>query len=443
MQFPKIPDYITFSIPIFFLLIGVELLVARRLKLNLYRFNDSVSDLSAGIFSQVVGAFSRLFFLGLYILIYENLRLEVLFPNAGWAALTSLPVFASKLTGLGSSVAVFVLCFVLYDHQYYWFHRKSHEVNVIWGSHIAHHSSEEYNLSVALRQGGFQGFFSFIFYVPLALVGFNPITFFVAGQFVTLYQFWIHTRALDKMPRWFEAIFNTPSHHRVHHGRNPQYIDRNHAGTFIIWDKLYGSFEPEGEEVVYGITNPLNTWNPIWAQFHYWIELYQLARRAPRWRDRVLVWFKEPGWMPEGLGPHKTAPKVRPETYHKFGFNLPDRMNLYVLVQFLFVIAGLLFVSLTIANPAVTAIHRLAAAAFVVGTMLNLGLILDLRPYVFAWEAMRLITMAALVAVYVFETGDVGTGSFAAGIFAALLGWWVQYRRHFTAGAIRRLQTAG
>ena len=443
MQIPKIPDYVTISIPIFFLLIGIELLAARRLKLDLYRFNDSISDLSAGIFSQVVGAFSRLLFLGLYVLIYENLRLEVLFRNAGWTELAALPLFTLQFDSALGSAAVFAACFVLYDHSYYWFHRLSHEINIIWGSHVAHHSSEEYNLSVALRQGGFQGFFSFIFYVPLALIGFHPVTFFVAAQFVLLYQFWIHTRAIDKMPAWFEAVFNTPSHHRVHHGRNPQYIDRNHAGTFIVWDKMYGSFEPEGEEVVYGITNPLNTWNPLWAQVHYWVELYRLARQAPRWRDKLLVWFKEPGWMPEGLGPHKVAPVVSARSYHKFGFGLPGRMNLYVLCQFLFVVAGLLFLLLSGANPAVTAVHRIAAAAFVVGTLLNLGLILDLKPYVFAWETMRLLTLAALLMIYVFQTGDLQTASFGAGILAVFLGWWVQYRRHFELGAPSRIHAIG
>ncbi len=439
MKLPIIPDYITGAIPIFFALIGIELLIARRLKADLYRFNDSISDLSAGIFSQVVAAFSRLFFLGIYVYLYENIRLEVLFTQVGWMELAASPLVTMKTETFAGAALVYALCFTLYDHQYYWFHRLSHEINVIWGSHVAHHSSEEYNLSVALRQGGFQGFFSFAFYIPLAVIGFHPIVFFVCGQFVTLYQFWIHTRAIKKLPAWFEAVFNTPSHHRVHHGRNPQYIDRNHAGTFIVWDKMYGTFEPEGEEVVYGITNPLGTWNPIWAQFHYWIEIYRLAKQAPRWRDKFLVWFKEPGWMPEGLGPHKHAPPVDARTYHKFGFSLPTGMNVYLLFQFITVIGGLLVLSFSGALK-LELVPQLAVAAFVVGTMLNIGMILDLRPYAFAWETMRLITLGALAAIYLFQTGDARTGSLAAGVVAASLGWWMMYRREFAPENNRRLR---
>ena len=147
---------------------------------------------------------------------------------------------------ISNSFFNYALLFIGIDFFYYWFHRLAHEVSLFWGTHIVHHQSEDYNLSVALRQSSFQGFIAMFFYLPLAIIGFNPIAFVTINAFQTLYQFWIHTKTINKMPRWFEFVFNTPSHHRVHHGRNPKYIDKNHGGTLIIFDRLFGSFQAEG-----------------------------------------------------------------------------------------------------------------------------------------------------------------------------------------------------
>ncbi len=193
-------DYIVVAIPVFFALIGVELIVARWQGRSVYRLNDSVSDLSCGIVQQLVGvAFKTALFAG-YIGVFENHRL---------------------LQIQVQSTAAWVVCFVGVDFLYYWFHRKSHEINALWAAHVVHHQSEEYNLAVALRQGAFQQGFSWIFYLPLALVGFPPLMFLTLSSFNTLYQFWIHTRTIDRL-RPLEWVFNTPSNHRVHHARNPK-----------------------------------------------------------------------------------------------------------------------------------------------------------------------------------------------------------------------------
>ena len=194
------------------------------------------------------------------------------------------------------------------DFFYYWFHRWSHEVNAGWAAHIVHHQSEEMNLAVALRQSVFQGALSWVFYLPLALVGFPPAMFLTVSALNTLYQFWIHTRAIGKLGP-LEWVLNTPSHHRVHHGRNPKYIDRNHAGSLIVWDRMFGTFQEEEEEPVYGITRPLASWNPVWANFHYWAELWRTARRATRLQDRFRIFWKPPGWRPEELGGYEPAPR--------------------------------------------------------------------------------------------------------------------------------------
>jgi hypothetical protein len=226
------------------------------------------------------------------------------------------------------------------DFFYYWFHRYSHEISVMWGGHIVHHQSEEYNLSVALRQSAFQSLFSWVFYLPLALVGFDPAVFLVVAQFQTLYQFWIHTRLINKMWWPFELIFNTPSHHRVHHGINPKYIDRNHGGTLIIFDRMFGTFQAEEEEVVYGVTKPLKSWNPVWANFDYFRDLFRLIGRCHNPLDMLKVLVKGPGWQPAYLGgPQKPQP-VSPKTFHKFDPKISRKIGRYVLIQYVFVLLG-------------------------------------------------------------------------------------------------------
>ena len=167
------------------------------------------------------------------------------------------------------------MLFLGVDCAYYWFHRIAHEYNAPWAGHVVHHSSEDYNLAVALRQGTFQGLFSWVFYLPLALLGFPPAWFAAMTSFDLLYQFWIHTRAIGKLGP-LEWVLNTPSHHRVHHARNPKYLDKNYAGTLIIWDRMFGTFQAEEEEPVYGLTKPLEQLEPALGQ------PARLARPVPR-----------------------------------------------------------------------------------------------------------------------------------------------------------------
>src|SRR5687767_8322412 len=252
-------ELIALAIPVFFLLIGVEVLFAHRQQRRFYRLNDAITDLSCGVLDQVLGVFTQAAVFAAYIAIWQRFRLAEVPTGAVWA---------------------WVVCFLGVDFLYYWFHRVSHESNLPWGAHIVHHSSEEFNLAVALRQGAFQPFFSWLFYLPLAWIGFPPAMLLVCSSLDTLYQFWIHTRAIDRLGP-LEWVFNTPSHHRVHHGCNPRYIDKNYAGTLIVWDRMFGSFEPEQEEVVYGVTKPVRSWNPLWVHFAHWADLAKRSRRAP------------------------------------------------------------------------------------------------------------------------------------------------------------------
>lgn len=303
---------IVLSIPIFFILIGIELVVERLSHRKLYRLPDAIANLSCGITSQLSGLFMRVFAIGVYEMLYSNFAF-----------------FTWEKTWL-----YWLVLFLLTDLAYYWAHRMSHEINLFWGGHVVHHQSEEYNLSVALRQSSFQVIWTFGFSLPLAFLGFDTLDFALISAFNTLYQFWIHTETINKMG-WFEYIFNTPSHHRVHHGRNPKYIDKNHAGSLIIWDKMFGTFQAEEERPTYGITKPINSWNAVWANFSHYAEMAKELKLIPSWKDRVRYLFKKPGWLPESMGGYRPAPDISPKSYQKYNPTYPERLNYYVLFQYI------------------------------------------------------------------------------------------------------------
>ncbi len=393
------------SIPFFFLLIGIELVVSRRRREPLMRLNDSVSDLSLGILSELTGLFVKVASVGIYALVVKHWAAQRFLPLPSWNAgapvvrAEGLPGFAVDGAALASWAAVFLLV----DFAYYWLHRYSHVVNVLWAGHVVHHSSEEYNLTVALRQSSLHGLLSWIFYIPLALIGI-PVEMFVAAYALNLvYQFWIHTRAVNRLWAPVEWVMNTPSHHRVHHGINPRYLDRNYAGVFIVWDRLFGTFEPETEEVVYGITKPLASWNPVWANVHVFVDIARGLRAARSWKDRAHVVFGPPGSegaviaaaeavpVPAAMSPSTgtAADGERP----KFDPAVPRPLAWYALAQFTAVLAG--SVKILEAAPSLV-LHEKAALVFYVGLALtNVGGIFEGRRWAGPMEAARLLTGAA------------------------------------------------
>lgn len=349
-------------------------------KLSYYRFNDAVTNLSLGIGSTVTGIFLKTLTVLAYIKLYEISPFQAKIPNTWW---------------------VWVLLFLGADFFYYWFHRLAHEISIMWGSHAVHHQSEEYNLTVALRQAWYQGAFSFVFYLPLAVLGFNPVMFFVVSQVITLYQFWIHTKLINKMPAPFEYIFNTPSHHRVHHGVNPQYIDKNHAGTLIIWDRMFGTFEPEQEEVVYGITKQAKSWNPIWVNFEYWVDLGSNLFKVRHLRNAVLMLVKMPGWKPDELGGISQPGPVTPATFHKYDTEISPGLNYYVLFQFIIIlIASTSFLVFQGQSPVNDSLGlKISLAGLIVFSLLNIGGIFEQRRWVLVSEYLRIFILAYVIIV--------------------------------------------
>lgn len=279
---PNLPDPTLLATPAFILFVALEwwAVKARRAKGH-YDTKDAFVSMTMGLGSSISGILLGFMVAAALLAIWEYRLFEL--PWTWWSI---------------------VVCFVAYDLIYYWKHRFMHRVRWWWATHIVHHSSNQYNLTTALRQpwtNPISGLF--ITGVPLILLGFHPIMIGFIGGINLLYQFWIHTEAIDRMPNWFEATLNTPSHHRVHHGRNPRYLDTNYAGVFIIWDKMFGTFveELDSDKPDYGLVMPLESNNPFWVAIHeYWALLTDFSKdglRPDRWVRRL---YHAPGWSPTG-----------------------------------------------------------------------------------------------------------------------------------------------
>lgn len=296
---PDFPNIILFAIPFFVLAMALELFVTTRAQLKHikgYETRDALASISMGLGNVFLGFGSKAIVLLSFFWIYDNFRFFTI-PVAWWS---------------------FILIFFADDFAYYWFHRISHECRLFWASHVIHHSSQYYNLSTALRQTWSGSFYTFVFWLWLPLLGFHPAMIMLQMSISLLYQFWIHTEAIDKMPRWFEAIFNTPSHHRVHHGSNPIYLDRNHAGILIIWDRIFGTFQPElkDEKVTYGLVSNIDTYNPVKIAFTEWFNMFKDAFSGKKsLKSRFLYFIKPPGWKHDGTG--KLSDDLRQEWLNK------------------------------------------------------------------------------------------------------------------------------
>jgi len=281
MQIPELPNLIHYAIPFFILSVIIEVIITVKIKMDDYEIKDAVTSISMGLIGNVLLGFliNSLVF-GIFLFFYQFRIFTI--PFTWWA---------------------WVLLLFLEDFVYYWFHRISHESRYFWASHVVHHSSKRYNLSTALRQTWTGKFSSSIFWIPLVILGFHPIMLFMQKAISLLYQYWIHTELIKKMPKWFEAIFNTPSHHRVHHATNPQYLDRNHAGIFIFWDKLFGTFEPEIEKPIYGLVSNINTYNPLKVAFIEWFSLFSdVFKSKTSLKNKLKYFIKPPGWKHDGTG---------------------------------------------------------------------------------------------------------------------------------------------
>jgi sterol desaturase/sphingolipid hydroxylase (fatty acid hydroxylase superfamily) len=282
------PALLYYAIPGFLLLLSLEAWFSYRENKHLYETKDTWSSLCLGIGNVIVGFITKAMIFALFTFLYTY-RFFELDPTKWW---------------------FWMLLFLADDFSYYWFHRTAHNVNWFWASHVVHHSSQHYNLAAALRQtwtGNLTG--SFLFWAWMPLAGFHPVWVLFMQQISLIYQFWIHTETVQKLPRPLEFILNTPSHHRVHHGSDLKYLDKNHAGILIIWDRLFGSFQPEQERPTYGLTKNISSFNPIVVALKTWGELFKAAIHSGSFRNGINYFIQPPGWSHDGRT--KTVKQMR------------------------------------------------------------------------------------------------------------------------------------
>ena len=406
---------VAYAIPMFVLLIAAELIIAKIQGVRLYRFADAMTDLACGIASRIFHLFDTALLIAVYAAVYT--------AASPW----QLPE---------DSPATWIAAFIGVDILYYWWHRASHGSSVLWAVHAVHHQSEDYNLAVALRQALFSGITSMPFYLPLALLGVPPVVFATCQVLNTLYQFWIHTELVRKLPAPIEAVMNTASHHRVHHGINPRYLDRNHAGVFIVWDKLFGTFEPEGEPVVYGLVTPLRSYNPLWANFVHFVELAKLSAQTESVSDAIGIWLRGPAWRPASLGGPKHAPEVERARFEKYDPTPTPGLPAWTLAWFGVigaVTAAMMLAAATLSQPVLV-----AGSVSIFATLVGWGALFERKSWASGFEAGRhVVWLACALAV---ATGTVAlpgddptTGVNAAWAIAAWTvasaGWLAWLRR--------------
>ena len=365
-------DLILLAVPFFLALLAIELIWGLVRERNTYRFADTLNSLSMGLLSRLRG----FFFLGV--------------GGTAWAGAAALsPIERWPV----DEAWTWIIAFVVYDLCYYCSHRMGHEVNLFWGSHVAHHQSEEYNLSTALRQTS-TGLLTFIFYLPMFFAGVPAEMVVTVGSLNLIYQFWVHTRHLPKLGP-MEWIFVTPSNHRVHHAQNERYLDRNYGGVFIVWDRLFGTWQEEldSDPPVYGIRHALRSWNPLWANLHVYRDCCVDAWRTARWQDKVGVWLRGPAWRPADLAERDPRPGFDPATFERFEPETTSRIRTYALTQFLLVLAAAL--PLLVFAAQVDAATSTLIAALSLAGLVAIGFWLEGRSHAGLFDGLRLLTTAA------------------------------------------------
>ncbi len=372
---------IALAYPFFVLLIVAEVLWSQRRGLGLYRFADAITDLACGVGSQTLGAALGVLGIAAYVRAYDA-RVVTLPEGGAW---------------------IWVLGFLYVDFVFYWWHRWSHEAHFLWAGHVVHHQSEDYNLAVALRQEWLTHLTHIPFYLPLALVGFPWQVLATNVSISLLYQFWIHTEVIRRMGP-YEWLFNAPMHHRVHHAINPQYLDKNYGGILIVWDRLFGTYQEETEPCVYGTTTPIASWNTIWANWIVWQNMLDAAKQTAKWSDKLRVWWKSPAWSPPDLPQHPPHAVDR-NTVVKYDTPVPTRLKVWLSAQLLTLVAAQAALL-----PWLRQLHesRLFWLAFanVLWGLLNVGGLLERKPWAQVSEMLRLVGTLALALLLTGLTHD-------------------------------------
>ena len=369
------------AIPIFFVMILIEYTYGKLKGKNNYRLNDTITSINIGLLSR----FPTILNLGAQGLVYAYV--------ASYLSLNILPE---------NSIFTWVFAFVLYDFLYYWMHRLHHENKLLWGTHVVHHHGEEFNLSTALRQTGTDFLFKWIFYTPMLLLGIPVEIFVTVAALNLIYQFWVHTEHIKRLGI-LDYIFVTPSNHRIHHAQNKEYIDANYGGVFILWDRMFGTFIDEREDLkpIYGTSKPLKSWNPLWANLEVWSEMIKDTWRTKRWRDKVALWFSTPKWRPADVSEKYPIKKNDLSQFEKFDTKTSLFAKIFGFTHLVFVsiyTQGVLFNSATIAY-----VDLMLISFNIVTLMVFASFMYENRTFVYYFELLRSLTVLALISVGYFN----------------------------------------
>ena len=366
-------DIILLAVPFFFALIGIELILEKVRGTDYYRINDAITSLTTGVLNQASKVVRLIIPFTIYLFFYDRFALFEF--SQSWLVLLS--------------------AFIAYDFFYYWNHRVGHEVNLFWAAHVVHHNSEDYNLSTALRQTG-SGFLSAVFYIPMAIIGFDPLMMLTVGALNLVYQFWVHTQHINKLG-WFDRVFVSPSNHRVHHAQNAVYIDRNYGGVFILWDRVFGSFQEELDQQppIYGIRSAVNSWNPIWANLKFYEQLLQDCIHTRSWWYKLTIWFRRTGWRPPDVIERYPLVKTDLAHFEKYDTRLSPISKVYALAQY--VTISVIVVALMINLESTSTALQLGVIGYLIVSGHGVGLLLDKSPHAHKFEAIKLMLLAAAV----------------------------------------------
>lgn len=399
---------ILYAIPFFLALMLVEILVAKKQSKPVYRFHDAVTSLNIGFVSETIRSLAKMASIAVYALMVDQV---------------------ASFTWDIKQAAVWIVAFFMYDFFYYWAHRSGHEVNLLWASHVVHHSSEDFNLATAFRQSWTNQFFYWLFYLPMAIVGIPATVFAITALMSAVYQFWVHTQLIHKMG-WVDRIFVTPANHRVHHGRNPYCIDRNYGGTLIIWDRLFGTFsaERDDEPVVYGTLTPLNSWSPVWGNVKNFAGIFRDAMAISGWRNKLMVVFAPPGWAPVNQKTQKPEIALNAAAFETPSTRWQKIYGIVATATILFLVLDLLTAATEMSMPL-----RLGYTAAVALSTASIARLFEFKPYAIACETFRsLLLFGPLACGWWFH--GVAPSAQGIGAVALLLSLWslAMYQRELT-----------
>lgn len=382
---------ILLAVPLFLAGIFIEWFISHKRGLKLYRWNDTLTNLHLGTGQVLCSVLIKSPLLALYLWSWQSTQ--------NW----------HLITWQKESIWHWIIGILLMDCAYYFFHRASHEVNFLWAAHAVHHQSESYNLSVALRQSWIQQIYSGIFYIPLAVLGIPLPMFFILNATNTVYQFWIHTRLCDRIGFW-ESFLNTPSHHRVHHGVDDDYVDKNYAGVFIIWDKVFGTFTPETTQPRYGVIKPLRSWNPLWANLDPWVFMWRRITQAKlTWSETLSLIFRKPNWV--GRQEEKITMHLRTDE----SYQLYDQHNTWIIYVIISSVIAIQSATWWVVGFGST-LSWLYISPWIISHLasgVTLAALLEERPWAKMTESIRLLTFPLLA--YFLPLSDSSSPTFIWG----------------------------